>query len=155
MNLKKYRILKGYTQKELAEIIGIQTRTLQKYESGEITPPLEKLIKLVDALGITLNTLYDGNIEGALKDFQPINESLISKENINIKNEKYFLEQYLHSLGADIIYDEKDGYIVLKYNNNEYEISNSIIEDLEKSTETFIKFKLHEITSQSRKIGEK
>lgn len=38
---KNLRIENGYTQKELAELIGVSFQTIQKYEKGSITPNLD------------------------------------------------------------------------------------------------------------------
>lgn len=56
-NIKKYRKEKKVTQKQLAEKIGKNIRTVQKYESGEIEVPLESLFKISEALDIPLKSI--------------------------------------------------------------------------------------------------
>ena len=36
--VKEYRAIKGYTQKELADISNISLRSIQRIESGEVVP---------------------------------------------------------------------------------------------------------------------
>lgn len=57
-SIKKYRKEKKITQKQLAEKINKNIRTIQKYESGEIEVPLENKVKIAKALEIPLNKLY-------------------------------------------------------------------------------------------------
>lgn len=50
--IKNYRLNKNYTQKELAKIIGIDKRTLQRIENHETKPKLEIFKKLIEELDI-------------------------------------------------------------------------------------------------------
>lgn len=49
---KKYRIINKYTQENLAEILQISTRHLQRIEKGENEPSLELFRKLIKVLKI-------------------------------------------------------------------------------------------------------
>ena len=52
----------GYTQKQLADILGINRTTYTKYETGVCEPSVAMIMAIVDALKIDVNTLfYDGN----------------------------------------------------------------------------------------------
>ncbi len=55
--LRKIRKSHSMTQKSVAEQIGIISRTYIKYEHGEITPPLDKLLKLADLFEVTVDEL--------------------------------------------------------------------------------------------------
>ena len=59
--LKHQRELHGYTQKQLAEILGIAPRSYQRYELGEREPNIETLIKLADYLNISIDDLVGRN----------------------------------------------------------------------------------------------
>lgn len=61
--IKKIRTKKKITQKQLAEMINKNIRTIQKYESGEIEIPLESLFKLSDALGVSVTYLDESKLE--------------------------------------------------------------------------------------------
>ena len=60
-NLVKYRKRMGYTQKQLADILGINRTTYTKYETGVCEPSVAMILAIVEALKIDVNTLfYDG-----------------------------------------------------------------------------------------------
>lgn len=61
VRLKGLRKQKGWAQKELAGQVGIRFQQLNKYESGLNIPPAEMLVKLTDALGVTVDYLLTGN----------------------------------------------------------------------------------------------
>lgn len=61
--IKKIRTKKKITQKQLAEMIGKNIRTIQKYESGDIEVPLESLFKISDALDINVVYLDESRFE--------------------------------------------------------------------------------------------
>lgn len=62
--IKKYRTEKGYTQAELAEIIGISTVNCAKYESGKRSPSLPTLVKISLALEKPLECFLYENRDG-------------------------------------------------------------------------------------------
>ena len=49
---KKYRLKKGLTQEELAEILNISTRQLQRIENEECIPSLNVIKKIIKVLNI-------------------------------------------------------------------------------------------------------
>ena len=66
--LKKARIAKQMSQKELAEATGITTRTIQNYETTKKLPKKRDTYKkLADALGISEEDLLDGNTDFVLR----------------------------------------------------------------------------------------
>ena len=66
--LKKARIAKQMSQKELAEATGITTRTIQNYETTKKLPKSRNTYKkLADALGIREEDLMDGNTDFVLR----------------------------------------------------------------------------------------
>ncbi len=52
-NIKKYRLLKNMTQKQLAKKAGVAEITIRQYESGKRVPKTVQLFSVADALGIT------------------------------------------------------------------------------------------------------
>lgn len=52
-----FRKLKGITQESLAEITGLNVRTIQRIESGEVDPRLYTLKSIADALGVNMEEL--------------------------------------------------------------------------------------------------
>ena len=56
--LKQLRTCRGYSQKELATLLGISTSAIGMYEIGERTPDKEILQKYVDFFSVDYNYLY-------------------------------------------------------------------------------------------------
>lgn len=56
-SIKYFRRSKSLTQKDLAEMIGCDIRTYQKYESGEINIKISTLQKISSILGVSLYKL--------------------------------------------------------------------------------------------------
>ncbi len=56
-NLKDLRTQYGYTQKYVAEKIGIKYQSYQAYEAGISLPTLENFIKLADLFDVSLDYL--------------------------------------------------------------------------------------------------
>lgn len=63
--IKKARLLKGYTQEELAEKVGVQKSAVAKWENGRVSEiKRSNLGKLAEALGLDPASLVgDYNIE--------------------------------------------------------------------------------------------
>src|SRR5574344_400641 len=66
-NIKAYRKLKGLTQEELAEKIGIEPPSMSNLERGKFTPSVETLQKLSDILGIKPYEFYVFDEEGDIE----------------------------------------------------------------------------------------
>lgn len=133
-NIKKIRKEKGLTQKQLAEAIGVSTITIQNYENNRRQPNIDMLNKIGSVLDVFIFSFEEEN-----------------KTDENRKN--YSLEQYMYSLGYEIIMDSAEGYVILKAPEGEYEITMNDLSELISSTDSFIKFKISEIINKSRKIG--
>jgi len=50
-NVRRLRVQVGLTQAKLAEFTGVELRTEQKWESGEINPPLTTLVRIQEVFG--------------------------------------------------------------------------------------------------------
>lgn len=61
MQNETLREQKHWAQKELAAMVDIRFQQLNKYESGLNIPPADMLIKLADALGVTVDYLLTSN----------------------------------------------------------------------------------------------
>lgn len=60
--IKSIRKSKSITQTQLGNLIGKTLRTIQKYESGEVIPPLEVLQKISKVLNVSVFELYDDDL---------------------------------------------------------------------------------------------
>ena len=81
--LKKIRKLKGITQKELAQKVGITQRMISHYESKVKSPPLKYIILIADALQVSVDTLvgnkpikyeFDSRIARRIKLIESLSE---------------------------------------------------------------------------------
>ena len=62
--IRTYRKMRGISQKMLGELAGgINEVTIRKYEAGDRNPKLDQLLKIADALGISINIFMDFDIE--------------------------------------------------------------------------------------------
>lgn len=89
-NIAQYRKMKGYTQEQLGEMLGVTNQAVSKWESAVSMPDVMLLPKIADALGITLNDLYgitERQDDGKDQD-EKINEFGASTQNL-IKTHLY------------------------------------------------------------------
>ncbi len=56
--LREYRLKKHWTQKRLAERIGVSEATISKYESNQVPPPFEKMRAIAVALNVSADILF-------------------------------------------------------------------------------------------------
>ena len=55
--LKELRLARGLTLKQMSEMLGMVLRNYQRYETGEVDPPLSKTIALADFFDVSLDYL--------------------------------------------------------------------------------------------------
>ena len=56
-NVRRLRVQAGFTQARLAEMADVELRTEQKWERGEINPPLTTVARLQGVLGCSWENL--------------------------------------------------------------------------------------------------
>ena len=62
--IKTYRKMRGISQKMLGQLAGgINEVTIRKYEAGDRKPKPDQLLKIANALGISINIFMDFDIE--------------------------------------------------------------------------------------------
>lgn len=59
MKLREARLRKGYSQKNVADMLGVERTTYVKYETGAAEPTIRNLIRIADYFGVTLDYLAD------------------------------------------------------------------------------------------------
>lgn len=57
--IKLFRIQHGYTQEELAQLIGVERSSISLYESGKIAPDVYKAVKIATLMGTTCEELVN------------------------------------------------------------------------------------------------
>lgn len=60
-NLKRIRKEKGYSRIQLAEYLGVNPGAIGYYETGQREPPLNKIFKLAEYLGVSIANLIGEN----------------------------------------------------------------------------------------------
>lgn len=76
MNLKEIRKEKGFTQKDLADAIGVDISSISKYETGVSFPSMEVTRKLADVLGVSADRIIgremtdDDEVQQLLREFK-------------------------------------------------------------------------------------
>ena len=64
-NIRRFRKVCGYTQEELALQLNVTSQAISRWESGAGMPDVSLLVPLSKALGVTLDTLFGEEQEGA------------------------------------------------------------------------------------------
>lgn len=55
--IRDFRVKKGMTQQQLADKLGVNQCTVSDYETGQVELTLPKLVRIADALGVTIYDL--------------------------------------------------------------------------------------------------
>lgn len=126
--IKNYRKSLKLTQKYLAEKIDKSERMVQKYESGEVIPPMEILKKIADVLCVPLMNLV--TFDELEKD-----EISIQTKNTNITS----LQDNLANVLKDLPNISEQMYNVINYS---IQLSNSIIKYSRVTNNTDLSLKL-------------
>ncbi len=61
--IKYFRNMRGISQETLGQLSGINSATIKKYEYGIRNPKSDQLLKIANALGISINIFMDFDIE--------------------------------------------------------------------------------------------
>lgn len=56
-NFREIRGRRGYSLNRLHDVTGISRATLSNYQAGRVSPPLNRLIAIADALHVSLDDL--------------------------------------------------------------------------------------------------
>lgn len=63
--IKTFRNIRGISQNTLGKLAGIDGTTIRKYELGSRNPKPDQLLKIANALGVSINVFTDFDIETA------------------------------------------------------------------------------------------
>lgn len=69
-NIIKYRKLRSYTQEKLAEVIGVDEKTISKIERGRHFPSEENINKIAQALNISVDKLFEIKRSASIENLQ-------------------------------------------------------------------------------------
>lgn len=110
--IKKIRKERGLTQSELAELVGVKTVTIRKYESDEREPNLETLKKICASLNATMGEIISGvspciisgkKLKATREKFNLSIKDLSEKTNISVKDLNDFENNQKRAPLLDII----------------------------------------------------
>lgn len=73
-NIKKYRKEKGYTQRELADMIGVSVQAVSKWETEAGAPDISQIVPLASSLHISTDELFGYSCCADAEDWEIINE---------------------------------------------------------------------------------
>ena len=95
--LKECRKQAGYTQLDMAKLIGVARTTYAEYEQGKIQPPLDKVQKILQALPMLRGELVEGVDDILINDDQI---TLIQAKNMHepISNDAQVIREVLKVL---------------------------------------------------------
>ncbi|MBE6705290.1 MAG: helix-turn-helix transcriptional regulator [Ruminococcaceae bacterium] len=74
--IKFYRKEKGFTQSELAEIIGVSIQAVSKWENDVGMPDISQIVPLARALHISTDTILEFNKDAELEDIISMRETI-------------------------------------------------------------------------------
>ena len=104
--IKAYRELNKMTQKDVAEILGVEPATISKYEAGAIEPSIESLNRLAETFNITVDELIK---DEERFDVSKINvlEVLREQKEMGLKGNLYHNTQIMFSYNTNHIEGSK------------------------------------------------
>ena len=65
MSIKDLRQKKGITQRELAQLIGVQPSMISRYEAGKVIPTFQKMKALAEVFGVKTQDFIFSEADGA------------------------------------------------------------------------------------------
>ena len=95
--LKECRKQAGYTQSDMAKLIGVARTTYAEYEQGKIQPPIDKVQKILRSLPMLRGELVEGVDDILINDDQI---TLIQAKNMRepISNDAQVIREVLKAL---------------------------------------------------------
>ena len=86
--IKHFRNLRGISQETLGQLSGINSATIKKYEYGIRNPKPDQLMKIANALGISINVFMDFDIE-TVSDVLSLILKMDEQLDMNLEAERY------------------------------------------------------------------
>ena len=76
----QYRMNKKLSQGDLAELLNVSRQSISKWENNTATPDLDKIVKMSEIFGVSLDELIKGEVSFAY------NDKVIQEEKVNLTN---------------------------------------------------------------------
>jgi transcriptional regulator with XRE-family HTH domain len=94
MLVQKLRLQRGWSQQQLAELSGLNVRTIQRIEKGQ-EPSVESLKSLADVFNVEFSTLKEQGMDNAVSENQSAEEILAFNQVRKLKGFYIHLAQYV------------------------------------------------------------
>ena len=94
MLVQKLRLQRGWSQQQLAELSGLNVRTIQRIEKGQ-EPSVESLKSLAAVFNVDFSTLKEQGMENVINDSQSAEEILAFNQVRKLKGFYIHLAQYV------------------------------------------------------------
>jgi transcriptional regulator with XRE-family HTH domain len=79
-NIIKLRKQAGWSQEALAAHIGVSRQSVSKWESGQSTPDIDKIVLLADVFGVTTDRLLKGQPNTGMQPIETTAHNMVSLE---------------------------------------------------------------------------
>ena len=111
--VKEIRTVRGLTQSNVADLLGISFQQLQKYETGANRVSASRMFEIAKLLGVSPSFFFEGIDGENTADIAPMDLETAKIANLlsNIKNEK--LKKRLYTLISEIAHNGDDDSAVL------------------------------------------
>ena len=104
--IKEYRELNKMTQKDIAEILGVEPATISKYEAGTIEPSIESLKRLAETFNVTIDELIKDEEKFDVSKINVL-EVLREQKEMGLKGNLYHNTQIMFSYNTNHIEGSK------------------------------------------------
>lgn len=104
--IKEYRELNKMTQKDIAEILGVEPATISKYEAGTIEPSIESLKNLAETFNVTVDELIKDEEKFDVSKINVL-EVLREQKEMGLKGNLYHNTQIMFSYNTNHIEGSK------------------------------------------------
>ena len=155
--IKKYREIKGITQAEIAELLGVSPATVSKYEAGTLEPNIESIKKISELFEVSIDKLLkDDAFDISKIDILAV---LREQKEMKVKGNLYHNTQITMTYNTNHIEgsrlsEEQTRYI---YETNTLLVHKDTVTDIDDIIETTNHFKLFDymLDVADKKITEK
>ena len=94
MLVQKLRLQRGWSQQQLAELSGLNVRTIQRIEKGQ-EPSVESLKSLAAVFNLDFSTLKEQGMDNVISETQSAEEILAFNQVRKLKGFYFHLAQYV------------------------------------------------------------
>ena len=94
MLVQKLRLQRGWSQQQLAELSGLNVRTIQRIEKGQ-EPSVESLKSLAAVFNVEFSTLKEQGMDNVISETQSAEEILAFNQVRKLKGFYFHLVQYV------------------------------------------------------------